>query len=143
LKDSVEESHPIRVRLFRFGRVWEVEVGNLLRRAEVGSDWGMRVILFSVLISSSAIAESCRVLVEGAGCRTRQLAIQRIWMALEGVDEVRILPREEAPAANHRYFILRSGGESPDKEELIRALGRRAKHYKVVSVEPEARGSDD
>lgn len=113
-----------------------------MRGRSFGADWGMRVILLGILISSSAIADSCRVLVEGAGCRTRQLAIQRIWTSLEGVDDVRILPRKEAPAANHRYFIIRSGGRSPDKEELIEALGRRAKHYKVISVEPEVRGQD-
>ncbi len=77
------------------------------------------------------------MLVEGAGCRTRQLAMQKIWEALPEVDEVKILPREEAPAANHRYFIIRSKGQAPDKPQLVKALGRRAKHYKVISVVPE------
>ena len=80
-------------------------------------------------------AEDCRALVDGAGCRTRQLAMQRIWEAMPGVSEVEILSREEAPEANHRWFVIRSEGTAPDKEALIEALGRRAKYYHVVRVE--------
>jgi hypothetical protein len=81
-------------------------------------------------------ADDCRVLVEGAGCRTRQLAMQRIWEKLPGVTGVEILPREQAPAANHRWFVICSDRKAPDRETLIKALGRRARHYVVVRVEP-------
>lgn len=98
----------------------------------------MRGILISLTLATSAVAGDCRVLVEGAGCRTRQLAIQRIWEAMPPVTEVDILPRKEAPADNHRYFIVRSEGIAPNRKQLIEALGRRAKHYKVKTVEHDA-----
>lgn len=84
---------------------------------------------------SSVIAEDCRVLVEGAGCRTRQLAMQRIWQELPGVTEVEIMPREKDTAPNHRWFVIRCVGDAPDKPRLIEELGRRAKHYHVLRVE--------
>jgi len=95
----------------------------------------MKWVLMLLLVVETGWAEDCRVLVEGAGCRTRQLAMQRIWEELPGVSEVEILPREDAPAANHRWFLIRCVGDSPDRETLIRALGRRAKHYHVRRVE--------
>ncbi|MEP4077212.1 hypothetical protein [Haloferula sp.] len=96
----------------------------------------MRGVVISLILATSAVAEDCRVLVEGAGCRTRQLAIQRIWEAMLTVSEVEILPRSAAPADNHRYFIVRSEETAPNRKQLIEALGRRAKHYKVKTVEP-------
>jgi hypothetical protein len=85
---------------------------------------------------ATSFADVCRVLVDGAGCRTRQLAMQRIWSALPEIEEVRILSKEKAPADNQRYFIIHSQGDSPTREELIAALGRRAKHYIVLTVDP-------
>jgi hypothetical protein len=40
---------------------------------------------------------------------------------------VRLLPRRDAPADNHRYFAIESKGGSPAKEALIKDLGRRSK----------------
>ena len=80
------------------------------------------------------MAADCRVLVDGAGCRTRQLVIQKIWEKLPGVSEVLILPREEAPAANQRIFVIRCKESSPTEEQLVEALGRRAKFYHVIQV---------
>lgn len=96
----------------------------------------MKYLALLLLLAVDGMAESCRVLVDGAGCRTRQLAMQRIWEELPRVSEVEILPREKAPAQNQRYFILRCDGSSPSKHELVQALGRRSKHYIVLSVEP-------
>lgn len=96
----------------------------------------MKVWLILFLPVAVCSADPCRVLVEGVGCRTRQLAMQRIWEELPRVKNVEILPREKAPAANHRYFVIRCEGRPPSKEDLIKALGRRAKHYIVKSVEP-------
>ena len=86
------------------------------------------------LLCSSLHAADCKVLVDGAGCRTRQLAMQRIWEKLPNVESVEILPRDEAPELNQRIFIIRSEGEHPTKDALIEALGRRAKHYHVLEV---------
>lgn len=95
----------------------------------------MRLRIVILLMVMPVAAEDCRALVEGAGCRTRQLAMQRIWEAMPRVTDVEILPREQAPAANHRWFVIRAEGDGPDKDALIKALGRRAKHYHVVRVE--------
>ncbi len=85
-----------------------------------------------------ASADTCRVLVEGCGCHTRQLAIQRIMENMPGVQEVTILPRAQAPGDNQRYFVIKSSGESPTQEMIIAALGHRAKFYHVVSVATDA-----
>ena len=97
----------------------------------------MKILAILLFLATDLMADHCRVLVDGAGCRTRQLAMQRIWEELPNVKEVEILPREKAPAKNQRYFIIRCEGSSPPtQKELITALGRRAKHYIVLSVEP-------
>ena len=96
----------------------------------------MKVPFILLLLAATAPADTCRALVDGAGCRTRQLAIQKIWEGLPEVDEVEILRREEAPEDNQRYFLLRCRGDSPSREQLVVALGRRAKHYHVLRVEP-------
>lgn len=94
----------------------------------------VKVLLLVILLVQAALAADCRVLVDGSGCRTRQLAIQSIWEKLPGVMEVLILPRDKAPAANQRIFVIRSKDASPTKEQLIEALGRRAKFYHVIDV---------
>ncbi|MGB6223361.1 hypothetical protein [Haloferula sp.] len=99
----------------------------------------MKEIAILLMLATGCFADSCRALVDGAGCRTRQLAMQRIWEKLPLVTEVKILPREDAPKANQRYFIIHSDGPSPSRDDLIKALGRRAKHYIVLSVEAESR----
>jgi hypothetical protein len=96
----------------------------------------MKILALLLFLAVDLVAENCRVLVDGAGCRTRQLAMQRIWEDLPNVKEVEILSREEAPAPNQRYFSIRCEGNTPTKKEFITALGRRAKHYIVLSVEP-------
>ena len=96
----------------------------------------MKVVLFSWLMAGSVIcAGEARVLIDGTGCRTRQQAIERIFEKLPEVDRVTILPRRDSPADNQRIFVLQTNGDPPSKEELIAALGRRAKFYKVLSVE--------
>ena len=96
----------------------------------------MKCVALSLILSLTAWADDCKVLVDGAGCRTRQLAIERIFEGMPEVTQVEILPLAEAPALNQRYFVLRSGGKSPTREQLIRALGRRAKFYHVIEVAP-------
>lgn len=100
---------------------------------------GVRAAILILLLASVATAGPIEVLVEGAGCRTRQLAMIRIWSKLEGVRQVTVLDREHAPAANHRFFVIRSVGEAPTKRELVEALGRRAKHYHLKHVAPLAK----
>ncbi len=87
-----------------------------------------------LLLPASALADTCRVLIDGTGCRTRQQAIQRIFEKLPEIDEVTILPRRDAPADNQRVFVIETRGPIPTKEKLIEALGRRAKFYKVLTV---------
>ena len=95
----------------------------------------MRFLLLIICHSSWAFAHDYRVLVDGAGCRTRQLAIQRAFAAMPGVKQVDIRPLAEAPALNQRYFIIRSSEKIPGTEPWIEALGRRAKFYHVQKVE--------
>lgn len=96
----------------------------------------MRIaIIAAILLTATAGADTCRALIAGTGCRTRQQAIQRIIEKMPGVSDVTILSRNEAPADNHRYFVIESKNASPNKETLIEALGSRAKFYKVVTVE--------
>ena len=96
----------------------------------------MRPILIALALLTTAGADTRRVLVDGAGCRTRQLAMQRIWEKLPDVEQVTILPRDQAPRDNQRYFIIVSRAQGPSQAQLIEALGRRAKHYKVLEVTP-------
>ncbi len=103
----------------------------------------MKILALLLFLATDLMADNCRVLVDGAGCRTRQLAMQRIWEELPNVKEVEILSREKAPALNQRYFIIRCEGSAPTKNELITALGRRAKHYIVLSVEPIPSGTPE
>lgn len=94
----------------------------------------VKILLLVILLVQSALAADCLVLVDGAGCRTRQLVIQKIWEKLPGVTEVLILSRDESPAANQRIFVIRSKAAFPTKEQLVEALGRRAKFYHVIHV---------
>jgi hypothetical protein len=96
----------------------------------------VKIVAFLALLAVPALAEDCRVLVGGTGCRTRQLAIERIFETIPGVRDVLILPREEAPEDNQRIFVIHSDGQTPDLEQLIEILGRRAKYYHVISVKP-------
>ena len=97
----------------------------------------MKVVAFSLLLAAPLFSDTCRVLVDGAGCRTRQLAIKRIFEKLPEITEVATLPPEDAPALNQRYFIVKTENDSPTLDELVEALGRRAKHYQIVSVTPQ------
>lgn len=96
----------------------------------------MKVAALFLLLVLSARADDCRVLVDGAGCRTRQLAIARVFEGMPGVKSVEILPLAAAPVLNQRYFVLRCTGRTPDLAQLIAALGRRAKFYHVREVTP-------
>lgn len=89
-----------------------------------------------MLCSSVAVAGTCRVLVDGTGCSTRQQAICRIFEKLPEVKRVTILPRRNAPADNQHYFHIEAMASNPSKESLIQALGRRARFYKILIVEP-------
>lgn len=93
-------------------------------------------IIAAMLLPATAGADSCRALIAGTGCRTRQQAIQRIFRKLPDVEDVTILPRRYAPTDNHRYFVIESKGSPPTKEALIKALGQRAQFYEVLAVEP-------
>ena len=107
-----------------------------LRRSISHRPCGMKFLVILSLLALNSHAEKCRVLIDGTGCRTRQLAIRKILEKFPGVEEVTILPRNEAPADNQRYFTVRSKGGSPTQAELVAALGRRAKHYRILSVSP-------
>jgi hypothetical protein len=96
----------------------------------------MKCVALSLILSLTAWAEDCKVLVDGAGCRTRQLAIARVFENMPEVTQVEVLPLAEAPALNQRYFVLRCAGKAPSREQLIEALGRREKFYHVIAVTP-------
>ena len=93
----------------------------------------MLVLMLGLLPVS---ATETRVLVDGSGCRTRQLAIVRIFEGIPAVECVEVLPREAAPKLNQRYFLIKSSGDGPTRNQLVQALGKRAKHYQILSVTP-------
>ncbi|MBC7979972.1 MAG: hypothetical protein H7Y36_05360 [Armatimonadetes bacterium] len=101
----------------------------------------MRIFLVLAALASSSFGETCRVLINGTGCRTRQQAIERIFEKLPAISKVTILPRRAAPADNQRVFILESVGPAASKEYLITALGRRAKYYEILNVTPASSSS--
>jgi len=93
------------------------------------------LLLLCVCVLPLSAAET-RVLVDGVGCRTRQLAVVKIFERIPGIEKVEVLPRETAPRFNQRYFRLHSSGAQPGLEQLVLALGPRAKHYHVLSATP-------
>lgn len=97
----------------------------------------MKILLIFILTAIQTHADDYRMLVDGAGCRTRQLAIEKLFEGMPGVRDVTILPREEAPKDNQRYFLIRSTNPIPSSEQVSKALGRRAKYCHVISVTPE------
>lgn len=111
------------------------EIPSILTAEFHQLEYPMRIILFILCLSPWTFAHDYRVLVDGAGCRTRQLAIQRAFAAMSGVHQVEIQPRSESPALNQRYFIIRSSEKIPNRDRLIEALGRRAKFYHVQEIE--------
>ena len=98
--------------------------------------WRMRIPALMALLALPVIADNCRVLVDGIGCHTRQLAVARSFEKNPGVKDVAILPRAEAPTPNQRFLLIRSTHRSPSREQLMNALGNRAKYYRVISVVP-------
>jgi len=96
----------------------------------------MRFALLFCLFASGVIhADTLRVTVDGMGCRTRQLAVQRLWAALPEVESVTIIPRKPEDPANQRVFLLETNDPGLDQNKLIAALGRRAKHYQILTLE--------
>jgi hypothetical protein len=68
---------------------------------------------------------------------TRQMAVARCFEKIPGVKDVAILPRADAPAPNQRCLMIRSTHKAPSREQLMDVLGKRAKHYRVISVAPD------
>jgi hypothetical protein len=85
------------------------------------------------LLFQNCPAEEIRVAVDGVGCHTRQLAVQKIWSSMPGVSSVIILPRGPSDPANQRIFVI-TAGKAPDQAALETALGARTRFYKVLSV---------
>jgi hypothetical protein len=95
----------------------------------------MTRLLFTCLTLSlfPASADECRVAVDGVGCHTRQLAVQKLWKALGGVTSVTIQPRGPSDPANQRIFLISS--KAPlDQATLQAALGPRSRFYRILSV---------
>lgn len=80
-----------------------------------------------------ASAHECRVAVDGVGCHTRQLAVQKIWKAQSGVTSVVIQPRGPSDPANQRIFVV-SSKHPLDQAALQAALGPRSRFYRILSV---------
>jgi len=95
----------------------------------------MRLLWIALFTLVPAAADSCRVWIEGTGCRTRQLAIQRAFAAIEGVEKVEVLPRGPDGEANHRVFVVHAKGAPPTRERLEQALGRKSWHYRIQRLE--------
>lgn len=96
----------------------------------------MRFALLLCLFACDLIhADTLRVTVDGMGCRTRQLAVQRLWSSLPEVESVTILPRKPDDQVNQRVFVLETNDPRLDQNQLTAALGRRGKHYQILAME--------
>ena len=101
----------------------------------------MRWCLCLFVLLTDLLADECRARVDGVGCRTRQLAVQRIWERLPEVDGVTVLPRDQRQKPNQRDFVLRCSGKTPTTKRLNEALGRRTSYYRAIQILP-TKGSD-
>ena len=93
------------------------------------------ICTLALLACLPARAAEIRVEVDGVGCHTRQLAVQKLWSRLPGVTSVTILPRGPSDPANRRIFLIRAT-PAPDQPALETALGTRNRFYKVLAVTP-------
>ena len=91
---------------------------------------------FAALISIvTAAAGELRVTVGDTGCRGRQLAVEKCWRAIDGVESVTILRRRAGDPPAQRVFVISCRGGIPDKETLTKALGRRSDRYPILKIE--------
>lgn len=93
-------------------------------------------LLISFTLIASASADTVQLLVGNTGCRTRQLAIQRLWKSMPGVQKVEISPRKSGEPANQRIFLVTTDGPAPDQKAFTLALGRKATRYPILSLTP-------
>jgi hypothetical protein len=94
----------------------------------------IRIFSLILLLCFTAVhAAEIHVVVEGVGCHTRQLAVQKIWSALPGVTSVVIRPRGPTGIANQRVFEIISANP-PSRQALDTALGARTRFYKIRSI---------
>lgn len=94
----------------------------------------IRLICAAAILAILPIqAAEIRVEVDGVGCHTRQLAVQKLWSAMPGVSSVAIQPRGQADPANRRVFVI-TAAEAPTRQSLETALGTRTRFYKVLDV---------
>lgn len=91
------------------------------------------ICAISLFTCLSAGAAEIRVEVDGVGCHTRQLAVQKIWNRLPEVKSVTILPRAPADPPNRRVFLINAPAP-PDSAALTAALGSRSRFYKVIAI---------
>ena len=94
-----------------------------------------RLLILCSLIATAS-ADTVELLVGNTGCRTRQLAIQRLWKSMPGVQKVEIRPRKSGEPANQRVFLVTTDGPAPDQKAFTIALGRKATRYPILSLTP-------
>lgn len=93
-----------------------------------------RLICMAFLLACLPLrAADVRVEVDGVGCHTRQLAVQKLWSRLPGVTSVAIQPRGPSDPANRRVFVIK-GSPAPDQPTLETALGSRTRFYRILAV---------
>ena len=97
--------------------------------------------LAAVISFATAVAGEVRVTVGDTGCRARQIAVEKCWRTLDGVESVTILRRRSGDPAAQRVFVITCRGETPDQETLTKALGRRSDQYPILKIEKPADNS--
>ncbi|OYV05843.1 MAG: hypothetical protein CFE26_09460 [Verrucomicrobiales bacterium VVV1] len=96
----------------------------------------IRLICPAILLACLPLrAAEIRVEVDGVGCHTRQLAVQKLWSRMASVTSVTIQPRGPSDPANRRVFVIMAA-QAPDRPALETALGTRTRFYKVLNVSP-------
>lgn len=90
------------------------------------------LILFSFLLSSPAFAGDVtyRASMTGIECSGCKKTIAKSLGKLDGVKTIRIV---KGSGNNHTLTVITDGSSSLSKSDALKALGKNAPHYQIVS----------
>lgn len=90
------------------------------------------LILFSLLLSSPAFAGDVtyRASMTGIECSGCKKTIAKSLGKLDGVKTIRIV---KGSGNNHTLTVITDGSSSLSKSDALKALGKNAPHYQIVS----------
>lgn len=95
-----------------------------------------RIAIVILCVTGVANADAVAVVVGETGCVGRQQTVRKCWVKIPGVVSVTVLPRQSDKPGSKRTFVIESNGVSPTTDTLRTALGRREKHFPILSLRP-------